>query len=49
MTLERIDVGDGTVLGATFRETDLLAALADKARPLVHNGVYRSYVLPLSR
>ncbi len=45
MTLERIDIGHGIALGAAFRETALLTALADKARPLVHNGVYRSYVL----
>lgn len=46
MTLEWIDLSDGTVLDATCRETTLLAALAEDARPLVHNGVYRSYALP---
>ena len=46
MLLERIELGDGTVLDATLRETELLAAFPKEVRPLVHNGVYRSYVLP---
>jgi hypothetical protein len=46
MTLERINIGHGISLGAGLRETALLDALAGKARPRVHNGVYRSYVLP---
>lgn len=46
MTLERIKLPDGTVLHAALRETELLSALANEARPLVQNGIFRSYLLP---
>jgi len=41
----RISVGPIT-LEPTLDETSLLAALSDTAKPLVHNGPYRSYLLP---
>lgn len=45
MKLEHIDLGDGIILDANFREAALLAELASDAQPLVHNGMHRSYLL----
>ena len=45
MNLKHIDLGNGIVLDATFREAALLTALASEALPLVHNGIHRSYLL----
>lgn len=45
MTFEHIDVG-GFTLEATTSEAALLSAMVENARPLVHNGPYRSYLLP---
>jgi len=41
----RIDVGL-VLLEPTLDEASLLAAVGDAAKPLVHNGFYRSYLLP---
>jgi hypothetical protein len=40
----RIDVG-AIILEPALDEASLLAAVGDNAKPLVHNGVYRSYLL----
>jgi hypothetical protein len=45
MTFEHIDVG-GFTLEAKTSEAALLKAMVENARPLVHNGSYRSYLLP---
>jgi hypothetical protein len=42
----RIELGGGLTLDGGLTETTLLAATAGLARPLVHNGIYRSYLLP---
>lgn len=42
----KIEVGDGLTLAPGLSEPTLLAAVASEPKPLVHNGVHRSYLLP---
>jgi hypothetical protein len=42
----RIELGGGLILDAALTEATLLHVTAGEAKPLVHNGVHRSYLLP---
>ena len=46
MRAGRIELDNGFILGAATSEAALLDALKGDARPLVHNGEHRSYLLP---
>lgn len=42
----RIELNGGLTLDVALTEATLLDAMAGEAKPLVHNGVHRSYLLP---